>query len=158
MRFKKEYNLCKVIDLISDINRKNRMPHQMFRKLVVLLFPKAKNVTKGVSAFKTVYKITEKLVVNYGDHKHIMNDKKAYNRIPQKIRNRHFAKIYWHTKYTYLQKLGHDIKMPKEKIKRDKRFLKLKRLEKKYNIRDVRPDNVKLFGKRTFKIIDANPK
>src|SRR3989344_9425634 len=155
MRFRKEYNLCKVIDLISDINRKNRMPYQMFRKLVVLLFPKAKNVTKGASAFKTVYKITDKLVVNYGDHKHIINDKKAYNRIPPNIRNRHFAEIYRHTKYTYLQKFGDDIKMSKEEIKKDKRFLKLKRIGKKYRLGDIRPDNVKLFGKRTFKIIDA---
>ena len=55
-------------------------------------------------------------------------------------------------------KFGDDIKMSKEEIKKDKRFLKLKRIGKKYRLGDIRPDNVKLFGKRTFKIIDANTK
>jgi len=78
-----------------------------------------------------------------------MNDWLAYHCLPQNIRNRYFAKIYWLTDHCLLQKYGKGNKVP------EKALQKLKGIGKKYGLLDIRRANIrKVDGK--FKIVDAS--
>jgi hypothetical protein len=115
------------------------------------ILPKSKWVGNG--AFKNVYRVrtqARNLVLKIGDHRHILNDLRAYRRFPTGIRNRYFAKIYWRTKYCLLQKFGE----PAGRISETK-LRRLRKIGKRNGLWDVKPANIRVVDGQ-YKIVDAN--
>ena len=152
IRYKRIFEKCKEVDLLTKKNRKKNMPKKWYKEYIKKIFPNAVDVTEGSSACKVEFKLNKNVVLKYGNKKCIKNDLEIYKLLGKES----FAKVYWSTNYLYLQKFGRDIEMTKKEIKRDTRFKNLRKLGKKHNIIDIRTDNVRLYGKNTFKIIDAN--
>ena len=73
-----------------------------------------------------------------------------YRKLPISVRNRYFAKIYWNTHYTMLQRYGTNGKTPIARL----RLLKM--IAKKYGLRDFGPRNIRTID-GVSKIIDAMP-
>jgi hypothetical protein len=164
----KTYRKVKFIDDFIDLYKKarhnNRLPREAIKVIVPFLFPGAKFLGKGF--YKIAFYIPlgkRKYVLKFSHSKHLGQDFKVYYRIPENIRNRYFAKIYWtpkknRPKYCILQKYA---KQPnarkKRKLINNPQFIKLKVLAKKYRITDIRPDNVG-FVDNKLKILDASLK
>ena len=136
------------------IRRRKKFPHREVECFIKWLFTNSNRIGRG--AHKTVLKVysdSEKrlLVLKVGDKKAIKSDLKTYNRIPVKIRNIYFAKIYDNnTEYCLFQKYG-----KKGRIS-DERRKKLRQMGKKYRIWDhIRNDNVRIIDGKP-KIVDAN--
>jgi hypothetical protein len=84
-----------------------------------------------------------------GREEYIKADIEAYMKLPKRIRNRYFAKIYWKTKYCLIQKYGKKTKIPKEILQ------KLRNVAKKFGLTDIRRANIRKIDGR-FKIVDAS--
>jgi len=131
----------------------NVTPHKDIEGLLNIFFPKTKYHESKKGFFKHVYIIhssKKKLVLKEGSRKAIRKDYTTYKRIPGKVRNRVFAKIYWRSKdgKFMLQKYGKRVKVPKNQLE------KLKQVGNEYNLKDIREANVMKFGNK-FKIVDA---
>jgi len=131
------------------------MPFKEIGQILKIFFPKTKHYKTGKGFFKHVFVIysdKRKLVLKIGrNRKHIRKDYTTYLSLPQNIRTRYFAKIYWRHGLFLLQKFGGDVNVPDKELKR------LKDIGKKYRLRDIRKDNImKIDGK--FKIVDAERK
>jgi hypothetical protein len=153
MRHKKIHDRAIFLDWFVEsynkVRRRKTFPHLAVRMIIKLLFPKWSYGGRG--AFKTVYKVQStkrKLVLKVANSKRIKTDFETYRSIPPSVRNRHFAKIYWHTKYIMLQKYGRKTRIPISELK------KLKDVGKRYGLSDVRPDNIRRLNSH-FKIVDA---
>lgn len=115
------------------------------------ILPKSEWVGNG--AYKNVYRVrtqARNLVLKIGDHEHIQNDLRVYHKFHKNVRNRYFAKIYWHTKYCLLQKFG----APAGRISSSE-LRRLKDKGKKNGLCDVKPANIRLVDGH-YKIVDAN--
>jgi hypothetical protein len=109
---------------------------------------------EGRRAFKEVHAVhsrAHKLVLKLSHAKSTRRDWKVYQLLPRNIRNRYFAKIYWHTKYCILQKYGKKKPVPNNELK------KLQKLGRQYGLRNIKADNVRKVGNH-FKIVDAHPR
>ena len=147
---KKAVFIDQFVDNYRRIRKRKTFPHREVAVIIQLLFPGASYSGRG--AFKTVHKVSTRakdLVLKTSNRTNIQNDERAYKRIPQNIRNRYFAKVYWRTKYCLLQKYGRSFNAPPEKLR------KLKVIANKYRLTDVRPANVRKVGTQ-FKIVDAS--
>ncbi len=90
-----------------------------------------------------------KVVLKIGPKRSIENDHRVYKRVPERVRHRFFARIFWHTKYCLLQEYGLPAKATPEQLTcvRDAVY--------KYGIFDVKSDNLRWINGE-LKIVDAN--
>jgi len=142
----------KFVEFYIKTRKRKRFPHKEVGQIIRLLFPNSRKIGRG--AFKTVYQISSRsrdLALKISREENIRKDIEVYNKLPKRIRNRYFAKIYWSTQYCLLQKYGKAATVPQETIEH------LKNKLKPYNLSDIRPANIrKVDGK--FKIVDASAK
>jgi len=148
------YKKAKFIDQFVDYYQKARgrsnFPQKETGHLIKFLFPGSRYSGRG--AFKTVHQISSRakdLVLKTSHRKNIIRDWRTYCRIPDSIRNRYFAEIYWKTNYCLLQKWGKKVKVPEEMI------TKLRLVGRTYGLTDIRSDNIRKVDGH-FKIVDAN--
>ena len=146
MRYKEIYKKALLIDQFIDINRKSfNMPIKEIDVIIRYLFPSCYIRSKGW--FKTVFRICAKdrtVVLKIGKKESI----KTYEMMPSHMQKKHFAKIFWHTKYCLLQEYGEEANPTMEEVER------LRAIGLKYGISDIRKENIRKFGDR-LKIIDA---
>jgi hypothetical protein len=143
------------IDKFIDKNRKSfTLPMNEIVAIIKYLFPSCYAMSKGW--FKTVFTICpqrgskgEVLMLKVGKEGSIKNDIKAWKRVPKKIRERYFAKIHWHTKYSLLQEWGKEVNVALKDIE------KLKMIGAKYGLIDIQKKNIRKVN-GSLKIIDAN--
>lgn len=146
---------AEIVDLIIDrynrVRGRKNFPKQIVAGVVSLMFPDSN--FEGRGAFKEVHAVhsrTRKLVLKLSNAKSTRRDWSVYRRLPAGIRNRYFAKIYWHTKYCLLQKYGKKEPVPKHELR------KLRTRVKQYGLKDIKADNVRRVEGH-FKIVDAHP-
>ena len=126
-------------------------PKRIVADVVGLMFPHSNFEGRGV--FKEVHSVhsrARKLVLKLSHVKSTRRDWRVCQRLPASIRNRYFAKIYWHTKYCSLQKCGKKVRVPKQELQ------ELRGRVRKYGLTDIKPANVRRV-EGNFKIVDANP-
>ena len=122
----------------QKVRGRKTFPHKEVRILIHFLFPGSS--ISGRGAFKTVHKVYSRarhLVLKTSSPKNIRNDWRAYNKIPETLRNRYFAKIYWKTKYCLLQQFGTKRTVP------PKALCGLKRIAREHELTDIRPANIR---------------
>jgi hypothetical protein len=90
-----------------------------------------------------------KIVLKVGTKKSIEKDHQAYKRVPEVVRHRFFARIYWHTKYCLLQEYGLPIQVTNQQLNQ------IRQAVYRYGIIDIKAENLKNIRGR-IKIIDAN--
>lgn len=93
--------------------------------------------------------IDHKVVLKVGPKKSIELDHRAYKRVPERVRHRFFARIFWHTKYCLLQEYGVKANVTKEQLTCVRQAIY------KYGIFDVKADNLR-WVEGELKVIDAN--
>lgn len=165
MRHKTIWNkalfLDEFIEKYNKIRHRRAFPHNQAGIMVKLLFPESKRLGKNSYAkFKRAYYVssrTRDLVLKIGDAKNVKLDGNAYKYLPKTVRNRYFAKIYWHTKYCLLQKYGKEVKIPKNQKSKLKDDINWHLRNKPYYLSDIRPDNIRQVD-GTPKVIDATLK
>lgn len=96
-----------------------------------------------------IHSIDKKIVLKVGSKNSIENDHRAYKHVPENMRHKLFAKIFWHTKYCLLQEYGFPAHVTQEELTR------LRRIVNRYGIFDVKAENLKIINGE-LKIIDAN--
>jgi hypothetical protein len=157
MRRKSRHSTLKqraeIIDLIIDhynrVRKRKNFPKKIVADLVSLIFPDSSFVGRGF--FKEVHSIRSRAhtrVLKLSNVKSTNRDWKIYNSLPKGVRNRHFAKIYWRTKYCQLQKFGKKANVPNAELER------LREFARKHGLKDIKVDNIRKIDGR-FKIIDA---
>jgi hypothetical protein len=146
---------AEIVDLIIDhynrVRGRKNFPKKIVADVVGLIFPHSNFEGRGF--FKEVHSVRSRartLVLKLSHAESTRRDWKVYQLLPAGIRNRYFAKIYWHTKYCSLQKYGQKVRVPKEELQ------KLRRRVRKYGLKDIRAANVRKVEGH-FKIVDANP-
>ncbi|MDO8647065.1 MAG: hypothetical protein Q7R70_01455 [Candidatus Diapherotrites archaeon] len=142
------------VDKYIRIRHSKNFPHTAIGIVIKLLFPKSYKINKGW--YKTAFYISSRkkdLVIKIGRTKNLKQDWKAYQKFPKGIRNKYFAKIYWHSKYCLLQKWGKAAKISNK----DPRIIKLKEKASYYGLNDIKPANTAFFDGK-LKIIDASIK
>lgn len=147
---KKAEFIDQFVDAYKRIRKRSSFPHKEVGSIIHFLFPGSSYSGRG--AFKTVHRISSRaktLVLKTSHFKNITKDVRAYKRLPPRVRNRYFAKIYWRTKYCVLQKYGRKIAVHPGGLN------KLKAVARKYGLTDVRPDNIRKVDGH-FKIVDAS--
>lgn len=157
-KYKKILNLVDnylelLIRSIQKARKITHIPHRDIENLVKIFFPRTKYMDSKNGFFKHVYIIhsdKKLLVLKEGKRKDIRKDYNTYLNLSEKIRNRYFAKIYWRSKdgRFMLQKYGKKRKVPELDIER------LKKIGKRYGLKDVRRANIMFFDGK-FKIVDA---
>ena len=160
MRYKKIRELVeKIIDpaiyFIKRSRKRRTMPFKEIEAILKICFPKTKYSKTGKGFFKHVFVIysdKRKLVLKIGrSRKHIRKDHTTYLSLPENIRNRYFAKIYWEYGLFMLQKYGKKVKVPPKELER------LKEIGKEYRLKDIREANIMKIDNK-FKIVDAERK
>lgn len=140
------------IKYIKTSRKRKTMPYKDIEKLINIFYPRTSYEEVNKGAFKHVYVIhsnKRKLVLKIGRSKrHINKDYKTYLQIPETVRNRYFAKIYWTHNLFMLQKYGKKANISESELTR------FKDLGIKYNLKDVRKANLLKFGEK-FKLVDA---
>jgi hypothetical protein len=96
-----------------------------------------------------IHSAEQKIVLKIGAKGSIENDHRAYKRVPENLRHKLFARIFWHTKYCLLQEYGFPAQVTQEELNR------LRQVVYKYGVFDVKAENVKCISGE-LKIIDAN--
>lgn len=166
MKKKKELRYKKIYDLVVEVvepsiriikrTRKRRtMPFVEIEKILGIFFPRTKHYQTGKGFYKHVFVIhsdKKKLALKIGRNKRdIRRDFAIYDNLPENIRNRYFAKIYWRHNIFILQKFGKSAAVP-DRVERE-----LKIIGTKFGLKDIRKANIMKFGNR-FKIVDATKK
>lgn len=147
---------AKVLDSVIDHYKRARgrknFPKAIVSDIVKLLFPRSDFEGRGF--FKEVHSVRSRsrtLVLKLSNAKSTARDWEVYHRLPKSIRNRYFAKIYWHTKYCSLQKFGRKVRVSKQALDT------LRARVKPYGLTDVKAANVRKVDGH-LKVVDANPK
>jgi hypothetical protein len=96
-----------------------------------------------------IHSLDQKIVLKIGTRKSVENDHRAYKRVPENLRHKIFARIFWHTKYCLLQEYGFPVQVTQEEL------TNLRKTVYKYGIFDVKAENIKSIEGH-LKIIDAN--
>jgi hypothetical protein len=157
MRYKRIQNfamgiLKPIIVHLKRIKKTNRMPWKEIEAILKILYPNTKYEKVAAGYYKHVFVIhtdTRWFALKIGRRpEHIRKDFKTYNDLPQKSRNRNYAKIYWAKDIFMLQKWGERVDVPPDEVKR------LKEWGRKWGLKDIRPANIMKVDGR-FKIIDA---
>jgi len=141
------------IGLIKRFKHRKTTSHKDLEAMIKMFFPRTKHMRSSRGYFKRVYIIHSHktpLVLKEGKRKDIRKDYNTYLSLPEEVRNRYFAKIYWRSKggKFMLQKYGKRKEVP------DYIHEKLKYIGKNYNLKDVRKENIMYF-KNGYKIVDA---
>jgi hypothetical protein len=146
---------AEMVDIIIDHYKKARglrnFPKKIVADVVSLMFPDSN--FEGRGAFKEVHSVHSRartLVLKLSNAKSTRRDWGVYQRLPAGIRNRYFARIYWHTKYCSLQKYGKKVGVTKQELRR------LRMCVRKYGLKDIKAANVRKVEGH-FKIVDAYP-
>ena len=148
--YRKALFLDTFIKEYQKVRSRTNFPQKEVRTLIHFLFPGSS--VSGRGAFKTAHRVSSRarhLVLKTSSPKNIRNDWRAYNKIPENLRNRYFARIYWKTKYCLLQKYGTKRIVPLPALHR------LQRFGSEFGLTDIRPANVRKVDGH-FKIVDAN--
>lgn len=152
IRFVVRELLAPSIRLIRRSRQRRTMPYLDIEAILKIFFPRTKHHQTGQGFFKHVFVIhsnRRKLVLKIGRRpKHIRKDYLTYCRLPENVRNRYFAKIYWIDGLFMLQKYGRQVNVPPKVLRR------LKEVGTRYRLKDIRPANIMKFG-TSFKIVDA---
>ncbi|MBI2542009.1 hypothetical protein HYV80_04835 [Candidatus Woesearchaeota archaeon] len=140
------------VSFIKKSRKRKNMPFKEIETILKIFFPKTKHHESSKGFFKHVFVIhsrARKIVLKIGrSKKHIRKDYTTYTRLPENIRNRYFAKIYWKHDFFMLQKYGKKAKVPERELHR------LKDIGRKYGLKDIREANIMKFDNK-FKIVDA---
>lgn len=154
MNYKTFHNTAKQIDqLIDDYmlsSGTSIIPQEELKKIILKEVPDL--YVTNVGWHKIVFgihSIDKKIVLKVGPKNSIENDHRAYKRVPENMRHKLFAKIFWHTKYCLLQEYGFPAHVTQEELTR------LRQIVNRYGIFDVKAENVKCIDEK-LKIIDAN--
>ena len=164
MRYKKIKKLVEEIiqPSLFFIKRSRGRSNTPFKEIELILnifFPKTKHHESGKGYWKHVFVIhsgKKKLVLKMGRSKRsIQKDFTTYNRTCKRLNkrkaNRYFAKIYWRTDLSMLQKYGRRVRIPRSELE------KLKKVGESVGLKDIRNANIMKFGKQ-FRIVDAERK
>lgn len=143
------------INFIKRTRKRNSMPFKDIESMIKIFFPKTKYTETGKGFFKHVFVVhsnKKNLVLKIGrSKKHIRKDYTTYKMVVKNGGGKYFAKIHWRHNLFMLQKYGKEVKVPEKEI------LKLKKIGKIYDLKDVREANIMKFGNK-FKIVDAERK
>jgi hypothetical protein len=143
--------LDRFVDNYMRSRGRESFPHALVEQILPLLFRGSRYEGRG--AYKTVFRIKSRnakriLVLKAGGRRSVRRDMKTYHELRPGIRNRYFARIYWHTRYFVLQKYGKGVKVPKDIVRE---------LKQKTGLRDVRAANIRKVESK-FKVVDALPR
>jgi hypothetical protein len=154
LKYKTLHHTARHIDHLIDhhLNAKDSsfIPQEGLKKLVTECYPDIFFI--GYGWHKIVFGVhseNHKIVLKVGAKKTIENDHRAYKRVPDSVRHRLFAHIFWHTKYCLLQEYGFPTHVTSAQLTR------IRLLVYKYGIFDIKPENLKKID-GAIKIIDAN--
>jgi hypothetical protein len=154
LKYKPLYHSARQIDHLIDrylhSSGTSVFQQEQLKSLILKNFPDL--YLKNVGWHKIVFgihSIDQKIVFKVGPKESIENDHRAYKRVPENIRHKLFAKIFWHTKYCLLQEYGFPARVTQEELNR------LRQIVNRYRIFDVKAENVKCINEK-LKIIDAN--
>ena len=126
------------------------IPQEELKNLILKNFPDLSLTDVGWHKIVFSIQLTDrKIVLKVGPKKSIENDHRAYKRVPENMRHKLFARIFWHTKYCLLQEYGFPAHVTTEELSN------LRRILYKYGIFDVKADNLKRIDGQ-IKIIDVN--
>lgn len=161
MKYKKIKNLVEEIIqpsliFIKRSRRRSNTPFKEIKSILNIFFLKTKHHESGKGYWKHVFIIhsgNKKLVLKMGrKRKDIRKDFTTYKQLCKKLGtkkvNRFFAKIYWRTDLSMLQKYGKKVKIPKNEL------AKLKKIGEDLGLKDIRDANIMKFDNK-FKIVDA---
>ncbi len=126
------------------------IPQEELKKLVLKNFPDfyVQNFGWHKIVFG-IHSIDQKIVLKVGPKNSIENDHRAYKRVPENMRHKVFARIFWHTKYCLLQEFGYPAIVSQDELTR------LRKIVYRYGVFDVKADNLKMIDGQ-LRIIDAN--
>ncbi len=154
MKFKTLHHTARQIDHSIDhymhLSGSLVVPQLRLREVVLKNFPDF--YVKDLGWHKIVFgvhSIDQKIVLKVGPKNSIENDHRAYKRVPENIRHKLFARIFWHTKYCLLQEYGFPAHVNEWELAR------IRRIVYQYGIFDVKAENLKRIDGE-LKIIDAN--
>ena len=154
MKYKTLNNTAKEIDHLIDHHLNSTgtsvIPQEELKKVVLRKFPDlyVQNFGWHKIVFGT-HSIDQKIVLKVGPKNSIENDHRAYKRVPENMRHKLFARIFWHTKYCLLQEYGFPAHVTQEEL------MRLRQIVNRYGIFDIKAENVKCIDGK-LKIIDAN--
>ena len=114
------------------------IPQEQLKSIVLKNFPDL--YVTNVGWHKIVFgihSIDQKIVLKVGSKNSIENDHRAYKRVPENMRHKLFARIFWHTKYCLLQEYGFPAQVTQEELTH------LRRIVYRYGIFDVKAENLK---------------
>ena len=153
MKYKELHHQAKHIDRLIDANlpaKGSFITQTDLKKLVFMNYPNFYVESSGWHKIVFGNRIIDHTVVlKVGPKKSIENDHRAYKSVPENMRHKLFARIFWHTKYCLLQEYGSPAKVTAQQLSQ------LRRTVYKYGIFDVKADNLRVIN-GTLKIIDAN--
>jgi hypothetical protein len=154
LKYKTIHQTAKQIDHLIDhhihASETSVIPQEELKKLVLKNFPDF--YVQNVGWHKIVFGIRsfdQKIVLKVGPKNSIENDHRAYKRVPENLRHKVFARIFWYTKYCLLQEFGYPANVTQEELTR------LRKIIYKYGVFDVKAENLKMINGE-LKIIDAN--
>jgi hypothetical protein len=154
MKFKLLRNQAKLIDDLIDVYKQSRgtpfIPPIEIKTIITQVFPRL--VPESDGWHKVVFRIRSEdgdLVLKIGRKEAIENDHRVYKRLPESVRHRLFAKMYWHTKYCLLQEYGSKTQISPAEVN------KLREFGYQYGLIDVKSKNIRNIN-GCLKIIDAN--
>jgi hypothetical protein len=154
VKYKTIHQKAKQIDHLIEHHMQSSgisvIPQEELKKLVLKNFPDfyVQNVGWHKIVFG-IHSIDQKIVLKVGSKNSIENDHRAYKRVPEKMRHKVFARIFWHTKYCLLQEFGYPANVTQEELTR------LRKIVYRYGVFDVKAENLKVINGE-LKIIDAN--
>ncbi|MGE5533214.1 MAG: hypothetical protein ACM3UL_00705 [Ignavibacteria bacterium] len=154
MKYETLHHTAKQIDHLIDhylhYSGSSVIAQEELEKIVLRNFPDL--YVKDVGWHKIVFgirSVDQKIVLKVGSKRIIENDHRAYKQVPESMRHKLFARIFWHTKHCLLQEYGYPANVSQEEL------TQIRRVIYKYGIFDVKAENLKRINGK-LKIIDAN--
>ena len=154
MKYKTLHQTARQIDHLIDHHLHSSgtsvIPQEQLKSLVLKNYPDL--YVANVGWHKIVFgihSIDQKIVLKVGSKNSIEGDHRAYKRVPENMRHKLFARIFWHTKYCLLQEYGYPTQVTQDELTR------LRRIVYRYGVFDVKAENLKRID-GDLKIIDAN--
>ncbi len=154
MKFKTLHEKAKLLDDSIDeyIKTENSsfVPMKNLEQIVLMVFPTAVMLNFGLH--KLVFRLRHKsheLVLKIGKSEAIEHDHEVYRQMPINVRHVYFARVFWHTKYCFLQEYGVEADVSAEDL------VQLRAIADKYGLLDITCDNIRSVN-GNLKIIDAS--
>jgi len=154
MKFKRVHGQAKLVDKLIDAKKKDRgtsfITKPEVTAIVTRIFPDL--IPESDGWHKAVFRVRSEdrdLVLKIGRKEAIENDYRVYKRLPESVRHRLFARMYWHTKYCLLQEYGSKTQVSLADVN------KLREFGYQYGLIDIKSKNIRSVN-GNLKIIDAN--